>query len=355
MAKSKKNSKGKSKAKSKKESPVSSATMVWLPINDIEVIEGFNPRENLGALKALVDSIKKNGIIENLVVWVKDSVYYLICGHRRLKAAVEAGMTEVPVTVRTDVKDANQALLIAIAENSSDSRYNLTPIEEAIAFNRLKEEGYNITEIALQSGLSRTKVSRTLKILELPDRVRDNVRSSLLSANAAMAIADLPEKERNAVFKNIDNIANKAQLDSMLEKISVKKKSDKVDIEYITKNRTNKDIRNAILNFYDDYKNEKKKTVQANILHIIATLLWTLGEIDFIDIEDKVFLEQIEFIDSEWEELEHSEPEEEGEEDDETSEYEEDEDADEEEYEEDDEVEDEDDEEYEDDDDEEYE
>lgn len=294
----------KSKAEKSKNSSGSSSELLFLLISEITIVEGFNPRASLGALKSLVDSVKQNGVIENLVVWKDDDEYKLICGHRRIKAAEEAGLKEVPVTVRHDVEDENQALLIAVSENSADSRYNFTPIEEATAFKKLRDNGYSMPEIAIQSGISRSKIARSLKILELPERVQKNIQDSLLSANAAVEIANLPDKDRKAVVKNIDSIANKSQLDALLNKLSIKKKSDKIDNEYITKNRTNKDIKNAVLNFYDNYRNERRKKVQDNILYIIASLMWVVGDIDIIDTANPIFEEQLQFVEAEWDELE---------------------------------------------------
>lgn len=132
-----------------------------------------NPRKELGDLTELADSIREMGIQQNLtVVPMKDDAgneiddkYTVIIGHRRLAAAKEAGLSEVPCCIRWNMEPAEQ-LALMLCENMQ--RNQLNPQEEGLAFQQLKLDfGWSVDQISQRTGFSRTKVRSRLVIAEL--------------------------------------------------------------------------------------------------------------------------------------------------------------------------------------------
>lgn len=123
-----------------------------------------NPRKDLGDLTELTESIKAQGILQNLtVIKIKDSYYTVIIGHRRLAAAKLAGLTEVPCTIAD--MDMKTQLSTMLLENMQ--RTDLTPYEQAKGFQTCLDFGVTIDELSSKTGLSKTTVKHRLKILEL--------------------------------------------------------------------------------------------------------------------------------------------------------------------------------------------
>ncbi len=161
---------------------------------DIELIQP-NPLQPRGliapqSLTDLVSSIKEHGIIEPLVVAKTPAGYQIIAGERRWRAAKLAGLTSVPVLVKETT--AKGMLEMAIVENVQ--REDLNPIERAQAFQRLIEEfGLPVGEIAKRMGKSESYVSNTMRLMALPDAIKDGLISGAISEGHARAIAGLGE------------------------------------------------------------------------------------------------------------------------------------------------------------------
>lgn len=159
---------------------------------EIDVIEP-NPLQPRGlitpeSLADLVSSIKEHGIIEPLVVAKTPAGYQIIAGERRWRAAKIAGLTTVPVIVKETT--SRGMLEMAIVENVQ--REDLNPIERALAFQRLVEEfGLQVSEIAKRIGKSESYVSNTMRLLALPDAIKDGLVSGAISEGHARAIAGL--------------------------------------------------------------------------------------------------------------------------------------------------------------------
>lgn len=159
---------------------------------DIEMLQPnpLQPRSNIAAdsLKDLVNSIKESGILQPLVVAKTPAGYQIIAGERRWRAAKLAGLTEVPVIIKETT--AREMLEMAIVENVQ--REDLNPIERAQSFERLIEEfGLPVSEIAKRIGKSDSYVSNTLRLLTLPDAIKDGLMSGAISEGHARAIAGL--------------------------------------------------------------------------------------------------------------------------------------------------------------------
>lgn len=161
---------------------------------DIDFIQP-NPLQPRGlispqSLADLVNSIKEHGIIEPLVVAKTPAGYQIIAGERRWRASKLAGLTSVPVLVKETT--AKGMLEMAIVENIQ--REDLNPIERAQAFQRLIEEfGLQVGEIAKRVGKSESYVSNTMRLMALPDAIKDGLISGAISEGHARAIAGLGE------------------------------------------------------------------------------------------------------------------------------------------------------------------
>ncbi len=137
------------------------------------------PRASMGDLSELVVSIRNKGVLEPILVRpLPDAAggprYRIISGERRYRAALAAGLHEVPV-IAMDVSE-EEALEIALVENLQ--RKDLTPFEEAAGFKALGDRyGYTHEDIAGAVGRSRTAVTETLRLLSMPPRARDVVEA----------------------------------------------------------------------------------------------------------------------------------------------------------------------------------
>ena len=146
-----------------------------------------NPRRQFDEsdLKDLASSIRQHGIVQPVVVRTVNGQFEIIAGERRWRAAQLAGLHEIPVIVR-DVDDRT-ALEIAIVENVQ--RADLNPLEEALGYDQLiAEYGYTQNDLGGIIGKSRSHVANSLRLLKLPEPVRDMLSSGELSAGHARAL-----------------------------------------------------------------------------------------------------------------------------------------------------------------------
>jgi ParB family chromosome partitioning protein len=151
------------------------------------------PRTSIASdeLEELAASIREHGVIQPLIVsrGPITEEYTLIAGERRLEAAKLASLERVPVLVR-DASD-QQRLELALIENLQ--REDLSPLETAEAYRHLHEDfGLSHEEIAKRVGKSRVAVSNTLRLLKLPERVRQALGTGQISEGHARAILALP-------------------------------------------------------------------------------------------------------------------------------------------------------------------
>lgn len=160
-----------------------------LPINELQP----NPLQPRGKIKKedlteMVQSVKTYGILEPIVVAQTPAGYQIIAGERRWRAAKEAGLTEVPVSIK--VTTPRGMLEMAIIENVQ--RVDLTALERAQAFQQLiRDFRFSITQVAEKLGKSISYVSNTLKLLELPDAITDGLAGGQITEGHARAIAGI--------------------------------------------------------------------------------------------------------------------------------------------------------------------
>lgn len=162
-----------------------------LPISQVEPgLKQPRKRFEEGALQDLADSIRTHGIIQPLTVRRLSSGYYqIIAGERRWRAAKLAGLSEVPAVIIE--ADDRKVMELGLIENLQ--REDLNPIEEAGGYKVLVEE-YGLTqeEVAQRVGKSRPAVANALRLLALPDAVRQLLEEGQLSAGHARAILSAP-------------------------------------------------------------------------------------------------------------------------------------------------------------------
>lgn len=145
---------------------------------------------NPDTLGELIESIKTHGVLEPIIVAQTPAGYQIIAGERRWRAAKMAGLRQVPVVVKETT--TRGMLELAIVENVQ--REDLNPVERAYAFQRLVEEfGLPISEIAKRIGKSEPYVSNAIRLLILPDAIKDGLISGAISEGHARAIAGLAD------------------------------------------------------------------------------------------------------------------------------------------------------------------
>ena len=167
--------------------------LALLPVNQLHSGK-YQPRMTFdeGALTELAESIEKNGIMQPIVVRpvAQAGRFEIVAGERRWRAAKIAGLQNVPVIVR-DITD-KQALELALVENIQ--RQDLTVLEEANGYQRLIEEfDYTQEELAITVGKSRSHVTNLLRLLALPEEVKDMLARGDITAGHARALLGSPD------------------------------------------------------------------------------------------------------------------------------------------------------------------
>jgi ParB family chromosome partitioning protein len=192
----------------------------------------FQPRrifseENILELAA---SLKQHGMAQPMVVRPKPGVageYEIIAGERRWRAAQRVPMHEVPVVIQ-DIDDKT-AMEIAIVENLQ--RVDLNPLEEAKAFQRLVDEyGYKHEQLATSLGKSRSHISNTLRLLQLPEKVQNSLLDGSLTMGHARALitADNPEEMLAQILKNNLSVRDTEKLATKKTNAAKKGTPDKI-------------------------------------------------------------------------------------------------------------------------------
>ena len=148
-----------------------------------------------GKLEELANSIRRDGVVQPIIVSPSGDDYQLVVGERRWSAAKMAQLKEIPAVVRK-VTD-REMFEISLIENIQ--RENLNPIEEAIAFERLMKE-FNLTqqELADHLGKTRSTVANTLRLLNLPEEMRKLLSRNLMSAGHARALLSIEDEKIRA-------------------------------------------------------------------------------------------------------------------------------------------------------------
>jgi ParB family chromosome partitioning protein len=157
----------------------------------------FDPEE----LKTLVSSIRETGIIQPIVVRKTEKGFEIIAGERRWRAAQEVGLKTVPVVIR-DAKDIEVAE-ISLIENIQ--RAELNPIEEAEAYEVLANKfDLSQEEISVRVGKDRSTVANAIRLLRLPEEIRQALVKKIISSGHARTLLSLESKEEQlSTFRQI--------------------------------------------------------------------------------------------------------------------------------------------------------
>ena len=153
------------------------------------------PRDNFDGeeMKALAESIKRDGLLQPILVRPSEGGYEIVAGERRWRAAILAGLKRIPSLVQSMAED--RSLELALVENLQ--RRDLDPIEEARAFKILADKfGMTQEEISDRVGKSRPAVANALRLLKLPPDVQDLIKAGALTrghARALLAVEDADE------------------------------------------------------------------------------------------------------------------------------------------------------------------
>jgi len=178
-------------------------------------------------LLELCDSIREFGVIQPIIVKRDNKgLYIIIAGERRLKASSMAGLKKIPAIVR-EADDKDSALL-ALVENVQ--RENLSYIEEAAAYKRLMEEyGLTQTEIAKRVGKQQSTISNKIRILTLPEDIRQVLAENQLTERHARALLKISDETvRKQILSRItDHNLNVKQTEKLIEDVIKKQEEEK--------------------------------------------------------------------------------------------------------------------------------
>jgi ParB family chromosome partitioning protein len=194
--------------------PYVADSIFWVEVERIKP-NPFQPRKVFDemALASLAESIRQYGVLQPLVVTRKEierpdkgiSVEYeLIAGERRLRAAMLAGIAQVPVVIRHGEDDDRMKLELAIIENLQ--REDLNPIDRALAFQQLVSQfGLKHAEVGKRVGKSREYVSNTLRILLMPQEMQEALRNNQITEGHTRPLLMLIDKpaEQKTLFQEI--------------------------------------------------------------------------------------------------------------------------------------------------------
>jgi len=166
--------------------------VIQIDVNQLQA----NPLQPRGAITPeslvdLVDSIREHGVLEPLVVAKTPAGFQIIAGERRWRASKLAGLTHVPAIIRET--SPRGMLEMALVENVQ--RIDLNPLDRAKGFERLMNEfGLTTSEIAVRIGKSVAFVSNSIRLLSLPDALKDGLLSGLISEGHARALAAIDDQ-----------------------------------------------------------------------------------------------------------------------------------------------------------------
>lgn len=239
-------------SKLKNEDKSESKSVSMLRISDIEPNKS-QPRKmfNEDRLNELAESIKQHGIVEPLIVVKKDDYYEIVAGERRFRAAMIAGLTEVPVVI----KDYSTEQIVEIALIENIQREDLNPIEEAKAYKQLIDEfSLKQDEVADKVSKSRTAITNALRLLKIDERVQNMVIEECISSGHARTLLAIENKEEqyDIACMVFDQKLSVRETEKLIKKLN-NKETPKKKIEL-----DNKDI-------YADFEEKLKQSMGTKV------------------------------------------------------------------------------------------
>jgi ParB family chromosome partitioning protein len=204
-------------------------SLAQIPLDRIAA-NPYQPRKvfNEEALDDLTRSVREHGIVQPIVVTrTADNRYRLIAGERRFRAAQKAGLQSVPAVIK-DLQKEGDALQIALIENIQ--REDLNPIEEANAYHQLHDEfGLTQEEISRRVGKERSTVANFLRLLKLPEAVKQRLATGQLSMGHARALLSLDsaKKQEQLADRIVKNSLNVRQTEMLASAAPAPSKREK--------------------------------------------------------------------------------------------------------------------------------
>ena len=196
----------------------------------------YQPRKHFDqkALASLSQSIQDYGILQPLVVSKIEKQtptgqqieYQLIAGERRLLASKIAGLTQVPVIIRQTT--SKQKLELSLIENVQ--RLDLDPIDKALAFKKLQEEfNFSRKDVARLCGKSKESVANTLRLLNLPEEIKQELKLGKITEGHARAILSVQDERKQKILcsRIIKDGLNVRETDILIQKLNICKPSSK--------------------------------------------------------------------------------------------------------------------------------
>ena len=170
----------------------------------------------------LAASVQAKGVIQPLIVKKKDKGYQIIAGERRYRAAVMAGLKEVPAIIRD--ADERESLELALVENLL--REDLNPIEVAMAYEKFVEEfGYTHEDVAKRVGVDRSSVSNAIRLLKLPEWIKELMKEGKLTQGHGRVLVSLQNEREQKRF--VDRVVKQGASVRDLERAARKKGAHK--------------------------------------------------------------------------------------------------------------------------------
>lgn len=210
--------------------------IISVSIDKIKANEN-QPRKSFddNTLEELAESIKNQCVLQPLLVEkINDDCYIIVAGERRFRAAKLAGLKEIPVIVRSFTEI--ERIEVALIENIQ--RENLNSIDEAAAYQYLiQKSGLTQEEVAVKVGKKRSTVANSLRLLQLPDSMKDDVISGVLSAGHARAILSLVNPNDRVLLRDkiiekelsVREAEEEAELLNQGKKVKIKRTSKTKD------------------------------------------------------------------------------------------------------------------------------
>lgn len=169
-----------------------------IPLDQI-VPNSNQPRTRIDekTIAELASSIKEKGLLQPIILKRRNKGYEIVAGERRYRAAIMAGLKEVPAVVRN--VDDREALEIALMENLQ--REDLNPLEVAHVYERFIEDfGYTHEEVAKKMGVDRSSVSNFVRLLKLPSWIKELVLEGRLTQGHGRALLGLKDEREQKRF-----------------------------------------------------------------------------------------------------------------------------------------------------------
>ncbi len=258
-----------------------------------KIIAGiYQPRKtfNQEELEELSNSIKENGLIQPIVVRKSDDEnhYEIIAGERRFRAAKIAGLTKISAIVKKI--NNHEALELAIIENVQ--RSDLSLIEEALSYKQLIEEfSYTQDQVAKRVGKSRSHVTNLLRLLTLPQIVRELLDKKLISMGHARALINSKDPEKLAQQVIHDSL-NVRDVENLVRDERIEKANENLNIAIVKTEQKTKFVNSKFVNdleielsellkmeakiSYNSFKNNGKITIKFSEIEELQQLITTI-------------------------------------------------------------------------------